>query len=374
MKNKSDDDEAALEGEVAELRRRLDESLAQQAATADILRAIAAAPGDAGGTLRKIAATTARLFGAAGTGFLIAEGDEFASTIGVGHGAEQVDAALYDPGKSRPRVREQSLPSAVVRENRQIHLPDLDRLPAEVADFPGLPILRAAGIRSTVGTPLRREGQAIGALLVQRDKLRPFAAEEVQLLQSFADQAVIAVENARLLTETREALEQQTATAEVLQVINASRGGLAPVFDAMLDKALQLCDANYGYLLTYDGEGFVPVADRGNPAFSVWVRERGKIVPEPGTINARIIAGDAMVHVADVVNDPFYQSDTAMRRAVLEIGGFRTVLTVALRKDDALLGVIHIYHQEVRSFSDRQIALLQNFAAQAVIAMENAAS
>ena len=371
MKRKSDDDKAALEGEVGELRRQLDESRAQQAATADILRAIAAAPG-AGGTLRKIAATTARLFGAAGTAFLIAEGDEFALTIGTGHGAEQVDAALYGPGKSRPRVGEQTLPSAVVRENRQIHLPDLDRLPAEVADFPGLPILRAAGIRSAVGTPLRREGQAIGALLVHRDKLRPFAAEELQLLQSFADQASIAVENARLLTETREALEQQTATAEVLQVINASPGGLAPVFDAMLDKALQLCDANYGYLLTFDGEGFVPVADRGNPAFSVWVRERGKIVPEPGTINARIIAGDAVVHVADVVNDPFYQSDTAMRRAVLEIGGFRTVLTVALRKDDALLGVIHIYRQEVRSFSDRQIALLQNFAAQAVIAMENA--
>jgi GAF domain-containing protein len=231
---------------------------------------------------------------------------------------------------------------------------------------------REGGIRTMLGVPLMREGEVIGAIGLARGQVEPFTDNQIALVQNFAAQAVIAIENTRLLTETREALDQQTATAEVLQVINSSPGDLAPVFGAMLDKALQLCDANYGYLLTYDGEGLVPVADRGNPAFSAWVRERGKIVPEPGTINERIIAGEAVVQVADVINDPFDQSDTAMRRAVLEIGGFRTVLTVALRKDELLLGVIHIYRREVRAFSDRQVALLQNFAAQAVIAMENA--
>ncbi|MGA8399708.1 MAG: GAF domain-containing protein [Stellaceae bacterium] len=362
--------QAVIAIENARLITETRESLERQTATSDILRVIAASPGDAEGTLRKIAETTMRLFNAAGASFRIADGDAYSSAIIVGRGAEDVSASLSDPDHL---VRPRTLPGTVIHENRQIHLPDLDNLDPAFADWPGPPVFRALGMRTLIGTPLRRLGRAFGALVVYRDELRPFAPDELQLLQSFADQAVIAMENARLITETREALEQQTATAEVLQVINSSPGDLAPVFEAMLDKALQLCDANFGYLLTYDGEGLVPVADRGNPAFSAWVRGRGKIVPEPGTINARIIdGGEDVVQVADVINDPFYQGDTAMRRAVVEIGGFRTVLTVALRKDGALLGVIHIYRQEVRPFSDRQIALLQNFAAQAVIAMENA--
>ena len=179
-------------------------------------------------------------------------------------------------------------------------------------------------------------------------------------------------ELAECKAERDAALAREAATAEVLQVINASPGDLAPVFDAMLQKAMRLCEASFGYLLTYDGEGFLPVADRGHPAFSAWVREQGRIVPEPGTINARIVDGEAVIQVADVASDPFYRGDTEMGRAVLEIGRFRTVLTVALRRDGALRGVIHIYRQEVRPFNERQIALLQNFAAQAVIAMENA--
>ena len=362
--------QAVIAMENARLLTETREGLERQTATSDILRVIAASPGDADGTLRKIAETTMRLFNAAGAAFRIGAGDAYSTAIVVGRGAEDVSTRLSDPDHL---VRPRTLPGTVIHENRQIHLPDLDNLDPAFADWPGPPVFRAAGMRTLSGTPLRREGGAFGALVVYRDELRPFDAEELNLLQSFADQAVIAMENARLINETREALEQQTATAEVLRVINSSPGDLAPVFEAMLDKALHLCEASFGYLLTYDGEGLVPVADRGDPAFSAWVREQGKIVPELGTINARIIRdGEAVVQVADVVNDPFYQSDTAMRRAVLEIGGFRTVLTVALRKDDTLLGIIHVYRHEVRPFGERQIALLQNFAAQAVIAMENA--
>jgi len=215
-------DQAVIAIENARLLTETRESLERQTATSDILGAIAAAPGDAEGTLRKIAETTNRLFSAAGTSFRIAEGDEFTLAIGVGRGAEEVDAALYDPGRPRFKVSARTLPGTVIRENRQIHLPDLDDLPPELADWPGPPILRAAGTRTLAATPLRRGGQAIGSLHVYRHELRPFTTEELQLLQSFADQAVIALENARLINETREALEQQTATLRELKFAQAN--------------------------------------------------------------------------------------------------------------------------------------------------------
>jgi GAF domain-containing protein len=245
----------ALERQAA-THRDLEQSLERQTATSDILSAIAASPGEAEGTLRKIAETTARLFGAAGVSIRLVEGDDFKLSVGVGRGAKQVTEALWEDPARRPKPRGRNLPAAVVGENRQIHLRDLDNLDPEMADWPGPPVARAAGIRTMIGTPLRSGGRAIGAMMVYRDELQPFDEVELQLLQSFADQAVIAIENARLLTEQREALERQTATAEVLQVINASPGDLARVFDAMLDKALGLCEAAFGIFWTYDGERF----------------------------------------------------------------------------------------------------------------------
>jgi signal transduction histidine kinase len=220
--------------------------------------------------------------------------------------------------------------------------------------------------------PLRKEGLLLGYISAVRSEVRLFSEKEIALLENFAAQAVIAMENGRLITETREALEQQTATAEVLQVINASPGDLAPVFDAMLEKAMRLCDAAFGTLATFDGTTLRTAATRGVPAEYAQFRMNNPPVYGPKTAPGRFIAGERLIHNIDLKAEDAYLEGEPNRRALVDMGGARSALQVALRKDDALLGSMTIYRQEVRPFTEKQIALLQNFAAQAVIAIENA--
>jgi signal transduction histidine kinase len=223
--------------------------------------------------------------------------------------------------------------------------------------------------RSMLGVPLLRDGATIGGVGLARNRVEPFTSKEVELVTTFADQAVIAMENARLLTETREALEQQTATAEVLQVINANPGNLAPVFDAILEKAHSLCGAAIGALVLYDGEYFQGAATHGFP------EENALLVRQRHTADAfflpALVRGERLVHIHDLKSVESRQHD-ALSRSHLEKVKTRTLLLVPLRKVDRLLGFISAYRLEVRPFLEKEIALLENFATQAVIARENA--
>jgi adenylate cyclase len=226
-------------------------------------------------------------------------------------------------------------------------------------------------VRTWLAVALRREDTLLGMIALYRQEVRPFSEKEIALVQNFAAQAVIAMENARLITETREALEQQTATAEVLQVINSSPGDLTPVFDAMLERALRLCDGTYGSLFTFDGEKFSAAATRGETGYSDWLRQSVPFLPPSGGLLDRALKGEDIVEVADLLEYDGIRQYSALQRMV-ELGGYRSLLNVALRKENTFFGVITINRRDKRPFTDKQIALLQNFAAQAVIAMENA--
>jgi two-component system NtrC family sensor kinase len=362
---------------IAELQRKLAgrtaelaESLERQNATAEILRMIASAPGDAGRSLQLIAETSARLFGAPSVSIQLVKDGEWADAYRLGNSAKSIRVAVP---LNQIRVGGRNLPGTVVGQNRQIHIPDLDHLDPSLADFPGLPVARAAGTRTMCGTPLRREGEPIGALIVYRDRLLPFTNEELALQQTFADQAVIAIENARLFDEVQaktrdlsESLQQQTATAEVLNVISNSPGELGSVFTTVLENATRICDARFATLLRFDGNAFYFATDIGTPAaLAEYVRRPGPFQGLSGGMIDRILKTRRMQHTPD------YAADPAPGLAA-KLGGARSALGVPILKDDVLVGAIVIYRQEVRPFSNREIELVQSFAAQAAIAIENA--
>ena len=209
-------------------------------------------------------------------------------------------------------------------------------------------------------------------------EVHPFSDKQIDLLQTFADQAVIAIGNVRLFEEVQartrdltESLEQQTATSEVLEVISSSPGDLAPVFDAMLSKAMHLCGANFGVLNTFDGEVFRTGATYGlPPAYDEYRRSRA-LDYGPGTAPARLLEGEPHVEFVDLLELDAYRAGEPNRRALVDLGGARSLLAVPLLKDERVVGSVMIFRQESQRFSDKQITLLKQFAAQAVIAIEN---
>src|SRR5437763_6008790 len=204
------------------------------------------------------------------------------------------------------------------------------------------------GARTTIWVALRKEGSTLGCFIIYRKEVRPISEKQIAVLQNFAAQAFLAIENARLINETREALEQQTATAEVLGVINSSPGDLAPVFGAMLEKAMRLCDAAFGQLDTYDGNSFHTAAMHGVPAVFAEYRRNNPPNYGPGSGPARMLAGERILQHLDLIEEEPYLRGDPNRRALVDLGGARSGLQVGLVKDQAFLGFITLFRQEVR--------------------------
>src|SRR5262249_54126116 len=260
----------------------------------------------------------------------------------------------------------------LLRGQALVHIEDCAK---EEIDSPDAGLRRAivnlGRARTALVVALRKDNAILGSFTVYRPEAKPFTDSQIALVQNFAAQAVIAMENARLLTETHEALEQQTATAEVLGVINSSPGDLAPVFDAILEKAHNLCGVTFGNLQLYEGGKFRAVAVRGVAApLAELFREAMEPPPGIPLPLSRLVDGEPIAQTSNLAELAERYPDP--RAQAVAANGFRTALFVSLRKDAGLLGCIAAFRQEAELFSDKQIALLQNFAAQAVIAMENA--
>src|SRR4029077_1007282 len=238
---------------------------------------------------------------------------------------------------------------------------------------------QAMGWRRMLGVPMLRDDNPLGVIVVGWAEAGPVSKVQEELLKTFADQAVIAIENVRLIDaeqqrtrELSEALEQQTATSDVLQVISSSPGDLTPVFQTMLENATRVCDAKFGNMFLFEGGAFRTVALHNAPPAFAEARRRSPVLrPLPGTGLGRVAATKQTVQVTDAQAEPVYHTDPD-RAAFLKLAGARTFTTVPMLKENELVGAIAIYRPEVRPFSARQIKLVTNFAKQAVIAIENA--
>ena len=364
---------AREETKVARLTSELNEARQQLTATADVLNIISRSTFDLAKVLNTLLELAARLCEADKGVILRPAGDaSYYVAATFRHTPEFIESQKgqsFAPGRS-------GVVGRVLLEGKSVQIPDVLADP----EYTLRETARLGGFRTILGVPLLREGIPIGVLLLHRAAVRPFTEKQIKLVETFADQAVIAIENARLFEaeqqrtrELSESLAQQTATSEVLRVISSSPGDLGPVFQAMLENATRICEAKFGNLFLHEDGAFRAVAWHGEPTYvEVWSRQSSIIISdEPRVPLARLAKTKRPVHVADLRAEPAYKAGFAPLVTLIDSGRARTLLIVPMLKEHTLVGAIAIYRQEVRPFTDKQIELVTNFAAQAVIAIEN---
>ena len=364
--------QAVIAIENTRLLNELRESLQQQTATADVLKVISRSTFDLQTVLDTLVDSAARLCEADMASVTRPRGANDAHYHVAHYGFspewfELMQTNPLQPGRA-------TLIGRTLLEGRTVHIPDVLADPEYGAKHQ-----QQGAFRAALGVPMLRDGIAIGVFMIARRTPRPFTNKQIELATTFADQALIAIENVRLFDEVQartrdlsEALEQQTATSEVLGVISSSPGELTPVFNSMLVNATRICGAKFGVLFLTEGDGFRSVAMHGLPPAHAEERRREPVIyPDPDDPLRRLANTKQIVHIADLRREKAYIKGYPPLRAVVDAGGGRTLLIVPMLRDNALVGAFGIFRQEVRPFTDKQIELVQNFAAQAVIAIEN---
>ena len=354
---------AGPQEQISALTRELKEALEQQTATSEVLKVISSSPAQLEPVFQAILANAVRICEAKFGMMLLYENSEFQPAALLNASKDLAEFFWRrGPFKAPPGTPLDRL----LKTKGVIYTAD------ETAEPNPGTSARIGGARSLVGVPMVKQNKLIGAIVIYRQEVRPFTDKQIELVANFAKQAVIAIENTRLLRELRESLQQQTATADVLKVISGSPGDLGPVFNTMLANAVHVCGANFGIMHRYDGGAFCNVAVHNvPPAFAEMRRSNPVIRPSPGTGLGRVERTKKVVHILDLKSEQTYRDRVPATVAMVELAGARTLLVVPMLKDDVLLGTIAIYRQEVRPFTDKQIELVENFSAHAVIAIEN---
>ena len=371
--------------EVARLTRERDKSLEQQTATSEVLQIISSSPGDFEPVLAAMLEKAVRICDAKFGNIYRWDGD----TLHVSASYNTPPAYAEERKRAQFRADQKTSISRMIRTKAVVHVHDLrtqasyiERNPLTVA------AVELGGVRTILAVPMLKEGELIGAFGLSRQEVCPFTDKQIELVKNFAAQAVIAIENARLLNELRqrttdltertadltEALERQTATSDVLRVISSSPGDLEPVFQIMLENAIRVCQAKFGIMFLYDGEAFRTAALHGvSPAYAEARRKKIFVVRDlhPNVPVARVARTNEVVHIADATLEQGYVERDPLWIEFVDLGGGRSLVAVPMLKENELIGAFTLYRQEVRPFTDKQIELVQNFASQAVIAIEN---
>jgi GAF domain-containing protein len=356
--------QAVIAIENTRLLNELRESLQQQTATADVLKVISRSTFDLQTVLDTLVESAARLCEAERANIWRPSGDVYrvAAMFALSAEHEQTLKRLaLRPGRD-------TITGRTLLEGKTVHIPDVLADPEYNS-----PVLRIGANRTVLGVPLLREGVPIGVLVVTRSTVRPFADKQIELVTTFADQAVIAIENVRLFDEVQartdelgESLQQQTATAEVLKTISRTAFDLKRVLETLLANAVRICGAKHGMIYRYDGECCRAAAAYDAPPGSLELWERTPIRAGRGTTTGRVLLERRPVQIPDVLADPEYDFPEAQKLMSL-----RTTLAVPLLREGVPLGAITLWKTEVAPFTDKQIELLTTFADQAVIAIEN---